>query len=98
MKNDAVTNMLKGDLKRAKEVYALIDKARALTSEASQLMQQAVHLAENDSYQGVRVYDSQEIKDVQSVLRVAVNRPINHLLIRWTDIVYGRKSTLKDQG
>lgn len=98
MKNDAVTTMLRADLKRAEQIRSLLLEASNKAVESANLMQKAVELAEHDSYQGVKDYDARDIQDIRGVIRVAVTRPINHLLVRWDEIVSGRKSTLGSEG
>lgn len=83
--------MQEADLKRAKEILKKIEKAGDLAREARETLKEASRLAKNDSYQGVKIYDKGDIDDIESVLRVAVTKPINMLVPRWIDIVSGRK-------
>lgn len=83
--------MQEADLKRAKEILRKIEKAGDLAREAREVLKEASGLAGSDSYQGVKIYDRKDIDDVESVLRVAVTKPINMLIPRWIDIVSGRK-------
>lgn len=79
------------DLKRAKEIHDKIGKAREKSEEARKLLKEAAYLASTDSYQGVKDYDQKDILDVESVLRIAVTRPLNQLGARWIEIVHGRE-------
>lgn len=91
MGKTVVENMHAADLKRAMEIHAKIEQARQKAEEARNLLKEAAHLASVDTYQGVRVHDQQDIRDIESVIRIAVTRPLNHLIPRWIDIVHGRQ-------
>lgn len=86
-----VDRMHEADLKRAKEILKKIEKAGDLAREAREVLKEASGMAGNDSYQGVKIYDRKDIDDVESVLRVAVTKPINLLIPRWIEIVHGRE-------
>lgn len=92
----AVDRMHAADLKRAKEIHDKIGKAREKADEARTLLKEAAYLASIDTYQGVKDYDQQDIRDIESVLKIAVIRQLNHLAARWIEIVHGRERPLND--
>lgn len=94
---DAVTDMLKSDLKRAEQISKLVASARDKTVQARNELNEAIALCENDSYQGVKKYDKKDLEDIEAVLRIAATRPLNHLSSRWFDIFHGRQETLHCQ-
>lgn len=91
---DAVTNMVKADLKRAEQISKLVKSALDKTIEARNELKDAIALCESDSYQDVRKYDKKDLEDLEAVLRVAATRPLNQLVSRWIDICFGRKGTV----
>lgn len=91
MTKTQVDHMHAADLKRAKEISKRIDQAREKANEARVLLNQAADLAANDTYQGVKDYDQKDIRDIESVIRIAIIRPLNQLGARWIEIVHGRE-------
>lgn len=83
--------MHEADLNRAKKILECIEKAGELSRQSRDVLREAANLAANDSYQGVKLYDQKDIRDVESVIRIGVTKPINLLIPRWIDIVHGRE-------
>jgi hypothetical protein len=97
MAETLTTRMVKQDLARAERIKNLVDSARQKSIEARADLDAAIALCEQDSYDSVKRLDKKDIQDIESVIRVAVTRPLNTISARWWDIYYGRKETVNEQ-
>jgi len=93
-----VKKMNKQDLARAEKIKDLVDSARQKSIEARADLDAAIALCEQDTYDGIKRFDKKDLQDMESVIRVAVTRPLNSIVARWWDIYYGRQETINANG
>jgi hypothetical protein len=83
------------DLKRAEKIRDLVESARQKSIEARADLDAAIDLCGQDTYYGVSHFDKKDLQDIESVIRVAVTRPLTTLVARWWDIFYGRQEVIR---